>query len=375
MNETVLEPIYFQPGFRIRCTVQAHFKSANENQHEAMLIFKSNYVEITDNLDHKSNQTDSKMCTQIWKEKNSANKLNYTETSSLPFYYSRKSLHHPKLLKNNLKFDKPFLAKADYISAEYLATNPKLDTSYLNYIQLSIDVPFIDGMIPLISTKQLYNYRYLLSDQNYSSNHLCSNFIKNKTSFIKYGFMKSADTNKNNLFESYRNSKTLDFYSNLDKDNCNWKFTGYFDISELTTHCQAQIISDPDIRDYQSEKSYLVIKIPLHVSYVYASAQATWSSIEYKTQLEVSIIYRSSPISINNQVIDKDISIKQFPFRNDENIVDFFKLKQSELNSFNFNKNDLLMSLKVSKISMTHDGRLVLEFTTIPSFYGLFIFF
>ena len=95
---------------------------------------------------------------------------------------------------SSFKVEKPFTAQADYISADFLTANPSLDAKYLNYISLNVEIPFIDGMVPLISTKPLFNYKHLLTDPAYSTNHMCSNFVDlNKQQFaVKYGLVEET---------------------------------------------------------------------------------------------------------------------------------------------------------------------------------------
>ena len=95
-------------------------------------------------------------------------------------------------IANLQSISEPFSARADYISADFIKQNPhEIDLKYLNYVRLIIDVPYIEGSFPMISTKPLFNYRLLLdSESDYSSQHVCSNFIgHNQANFIKYGFL------------------------------------------------------------------------------------------------------------------------------------------------------------------------------------------
>ena len=371
VNESVLEPFYFQMGFRIRCAIQLEI-SSSLNQNIESPLFRSSYLEIS-NKKSETIDENSIACMRHWKEKSLSN-FNYsTEIVNQVPYYNVKSSQ----LQPNIKFDKPFLARADYVSAEFLARNPSLDSRFLNYIRLSVDVPFIDGVLPLISTRQLYNYRYLLTNRNPdSTNHLCSNFVFD-SNHVKYGFVnKKSSATPFSQQETRRNEKTLNFFSNLDAHKkCSWTFTAFYDISELTTHCQAQILSDLDMRDYQSDKSYLAIKIPLYVSYVYAGEQTSWSSIEYKSELEVSIVYRSSTSNNNEQIktfppIDL---INEFYLQKNVDASKDVQLKAG-VNLVKDSKYDHLVSLKLGKMSMTQTGRLLLEFSTVPAFYGKFIF-
>lgn len=158
----------------------------------------------------------------------------------------------------------------------------------------------------------------------------------------------------------------MDFYSNIDASKCGWKFVAYYDISELTTNCQAQIISDSDIRDVNAEKSYLTIKIPIFVSYIYPSFQASWSSIEYKSEIDAFIIYKTTSLDEANQ----------FPMHTyhatDSWLASGFEnqLHNSATSKIN---HEFLFSMVVSKISMNQEGKLVIDFTSIPTFRGQFV--
>ena len=402
VNESILESFYFQPFFHIRCIIQIQtdfttnsIKNLNMDLHQNLPTYKSNYVEITDN-DEKLSQLvkNYKPCSKFGRESiflnsNQNSNINETNSGSGTYYYRKSKIPSNMPYLSSFKLDKPFTAQADYISADYLTTNPSIESKYLNYISLKIDIPFIDGMIPLISTMPLHNYKHLLTDPTYSTNHICSNFInlRNEQFSVKYGYVKnitnsSSSSNKsvlemyNEISRKYRNKKTLEFYSNLDNEGCNWRFRAYYAISELTSYCQAQIISDPDIRNFEADKSYLTIKIPLYVSYVYASSQASWSSIEYKSYVDATIIYRTASVLNDNQIIETD-----FPLDNLEegSISSENKYKNNNQNEklnkiININKNEHLSSLVVSKISMSPDGKFILEFSTIPSFYGNLFF-
>ncbi|CAF0709362.1 unnamed protein product [Brachionus calyciflorus] len=348
VNESILEPIYFQPKFRIRCVI--------EYSRDSSRTLKSNYVQVTEKSEFLSKLKNSNQkCNEKWSilSKQSDN-VNYS--SSEFNYYSKSESNLPLI---NFKFDKPFIARADYISAEFIKNNPNLaDSDYLNYVRLSIEIPYLEGILPLISTMPLHNPRHLLNDDfEIYPNHICSNFINlNEYGLnLKYGFLKELEeenldnlewSNIVNKINSYRNDKTMEFYSNLDRDKCVWKFIAFYDLTELTSYCQAQIIS-ADLSDEQSDnKNYLSIKIPLYVSYIYPNQQVTWSSVDYKTNVEAPIIYKTKD--------QQEIEI-------DEN-VSFFSQEKNSIDS-----------LSVSKISMTENGKLIIEFSTVPSFHGQFM--
>ncbi len=411
VNDSVLESIYFQPKFRIRCAVRYEL-----NDNEEILTLKSNYIQIHDN---NNNEESSAKCLSIWQEKTSDSSLvslNENDKTSISYFYAQDNSNNnynqigPILnslpLMSYLKFNRPFLARADYVSAEFITNNPALvDVEYLNYIRLSIEIPYVDGFVPLISTQPLHNYRYLLNYENDDENvsptsqfndHLCSNFVDSKRlkstasqSRIKYGFVKSQDEkDKDNgawtIFNKYRSHRTLQFYSHLDKSKCVWKFVAYYDISELTTHCQAQIMSsDSDIKDFNELnsplKSHLAIKIPLYVSYLYASnVQPTaWSSINYKTNVEASIIYKTKSFQsmYDNDLFDTSMFFeqKQQKTGSNQNKNYAYHTKDSYNDLSNDGLNENLVSLTVSKISLIDNGKLSIDFSTMPSFHGQFI--
>lgn len=199
----------------------------------------------------------------------------------------------------------------------------------------------------------------------------------------------------NDQINSHRSPKTLAFYSSLDASRCSWRFVAYYDITELTRHCGAQLVTSSDLlvdssasstdavnkqqkmddtknnNNNNEQKSHLIIKIPLYVSYLYAAAAtaSSWTSLDYKSSVEASIIYKTAK-SLYAQH-EKELNI-------------------DELLSFNnggggepptsvvydapgvVEKNDYLVSLSVSKISLTETGKLVIEFSTVPAFHGYF---
>ncbi|RNA45105.1 extracellular matrix FRAS1 isoform X2 [Brachionus plicatilis] len=349
-NESILEPIYFQAKFRIRCVI--------EYTRDNSRTIKSNFVQVVessqvlDELELSSRQR----CEEKWSH---LSKQTINLNSSIPSnFYSKSADSSLPLL--NLKFDTPFIAKADYISADFIKNNPDL-VDHLNYVRLSIQVPYTDGIVPLVSTMPILNIRHLINDEfHFYPNHICSNFIKlsSQDNHLKFGFEDQLETNsdRNQWIEtsqkinSYRNNKTLKFYSNLDRDKCVWKITGFYDLTELTSYCQAQIVSS-DLSD--NSKSYLSIRIPLYVSYLYQSYQATWSSVDYKTSVEAAIKYKTK--EPYDHLVDDEVSNRE------------------ENRDLNFEMDKSLMSLSVSKISMTENGRLIIEFSTVPSFHGQFI--
>lgn len=343
VNQSVLEPVYFRPRFRVRCTIQ--YLRSKSNYQDGNFVSKSNTIEIVSYKSDKkcpklSNETSSNIESLDSQSKNMDNSWFILKDNIMGYN-----------IASNLITDKTqYVAKADYISADFITSNPNTNLDFLNYIRITINIPHIEGSFPLISTKPLYSYRHLLADTSDSFDHQCSNF--NHSPSIKYGFIKSSNIEKS----AYRNSKTVEFYSNLDFQKCHWNYVAYYDISELTTNCHAQILSDSDIRDDQLEKSYLTIKIPIYMSYIFPSYQASWSTLEFKSQIDASIIYKTILIQ------------KEAEKHSAEN-----KSLSNNKNDLVSNKNSNFFSVKVYKVSLTHYDRLVVEFITNPRFKGQFI--
>lgn len=152
----------------------------------------------------------SHRCMDTWRLKTRENN-NVTSSSSgdqLPqqfssaYYYSEQPLVAASPAssqpRHQLKFsEKPFLARADYISADYIKNNPhRVDLDYLNYVRLEIEVPYLEGTVPLVSTQplqQAHNLRHLLNGNESSSRyHVCSNFAN--FGQVKFGFLRGEET-------------------------------------------------------------------------------------------------------------------------------------------------------------------------------------
>jgi hypothetical protein len=244
--------------------------------------------------------------------------------------------------QKNIFFDRSVSARAEYIPVES-------GSEYKNRVKISINIAYRDGMIPLISTVPLHNCRIALTDQQYTKAHLCSNFIDNSLNFkqsVKYGFVSNNifdDKNQSSLSSlmlKYRDSKTQKLYSNLDLNECEWKFTSYYDLNELVNLCEAKIIYESETRE--SEKNFITLKIPLYISYLQANSPSGWNCVEHKTEIETSLQYLTYSYDDNGEESNSDIDIS-------------------------------LMSLSVSKLKVDRDGRLVMELSTIPYFNGKYL--
>lgn len=172
----------------------------------------------------------------------------------------------------------------------------------------------------------------------------------------------------------------------------------------MTTHCAAQLISseldsssssqssstveesdnnnntnnkdeendNDNENENDDEKSYLIIKIPLYVSYLYAGHQGAWNSLDYKSSVEASIIYKTRSLYAPTKSDDSRVNLNDLISNSNSGV-----LSDSNFNNGIYDtveKNDYLVSLTVSKISMTETGKLVIEFSTVPAFHGIISF-
>lgn len=230
VNSKVLDSIYFRPSFKVRCVAQPMDDKGNPG-----VPLKSNPVTIG---------RDNAICPA-------------PSFSDLPFSYQAQSFH----------------AKLDYVGTE--------DTVHPNTIHISVRVPHQDGMLPLISTFPINNLKYVLSEPVYRQQHLCSNIITQaeRSSFLQSGFLDNT-TQPKFLSEGFnfpyqfdsiiRGNNTLTMYKHLDLKKCLWTFEAWYHITDLVDLCGGRAVSDFQVKG--RGQTYLTVRVPLHVSYLYAVA-------------------------------------------------------------------------------------------------------
>ncbi|XP_074641130.1 extracellular matrix organizing protein FRAS1-like [Tubulanus polymorphus] len=170
------------------------------------------------------------------------------------------------------------------------------DAIHPNRIHIKIEIPHQDGMILLISTFPIHNMRLLLSDSIYQRQHTCSNFVDVGGEFRGDGFIDDDRTNAENatkrgiLFdENIREEKSLKLYRKLDLKSCAWTFEAWYHMTDLIDMCGGSVLSDFQMR--KRGKTFLTFRLPLYVSYIYASAPSSWASLEHRTTMEFSFFY------------------------------------------------------------------------------------
>ncbi|RVE65021.1 hypothetical protein OJAV_G00132190 [Oryzias javanicus] len=186
----------------------------------------------------------------------------------------------------------PFSAKLRYSGAD--------DAKHPNLIKLTVTMPHIDGMLPVVSTRALSNFELTLSpDGTRVGHHRCSNLLDFTEVKTRFGFLTEATRNPEVIGEtapyqystSLRGSSTLRFYRNLNLEACLWEFTSYYDMSELLSDCGGTIGTDGQVLNLV--QSYVTLRVPLHVSYVFHSPVGAggWQHFDLQSELRLTFVY------------------------------------------------------------------------------------
>ncbi|XP_006879676.1 PREDICTED: FRAS1-related extracellular matrix protein 2 [Elephantulus edwardii] len=243
----------------------------------------------------------------------------------------------------------PGTVGAEPFSAKLRYTGPE-DLHYTNLIKLTVTMPHIDGMLPVISTRELSNFELTLSpDGTRVGNHKCSNLLDYTEVKTRHGFLTDATRNPEVLGETYpyqysptlRGSSTLRFYRNLNLEACLWEFVSYYDMSELLTDCGGTIGTDGQVLNLV--QSYVTLRVPLYVSYVFHSPVGIggWQHFDLKSELRLTFVYDTA-------ILWND-GIGSPP--------------EAELQG----------SLYPTSMRLSEEGRLVVNFKTEAQFHGLFV--
>ncbi|XP_051972903.1 FRAS1-related extracellular matrix protein 2-like isoform X2 [Xyrauchen texanus] len=186
----------------------------------------------------------------------------------------------------------PFSAKLRYTGAE--------DPQYANLIKLTVTMPHIDGMLPVVSTRSLSNFELTLSpDGTRVGNHRCSNLLDFNEVSTHHGFLTKATRHIESVGESLpyqyssalRGPSTLRFYRNLNLEACLWEFVSYYDMTELLTDCGGTIGTDGQVLNLV--QSYVTLRVPLHISYVFHSPVGAggWQHFDLHSELRLTFVY------------------------------------------------------------------------------------
>lgn len=181
---------------------------------------------------------------------------------------------------------------------------------YSNKVHLKVILPHTDGLVPLISTRRLTNFKRILRPGVLRlAKHKCSNLLDLNEIATSFGFVTDSIKDRKNMNEGepyqysleLRSNKTLRFYRNLDLESCLWTFNSYYDISELTQYCGATVTSDGQSRDIS--QSQLTVRVPLFVSYVYRvpRTRGDWVHYDHAMFLRLHLTYDTA-VLLNNGV-------------------------------------------------------------------------
>ncbi|XP_012886943.1 PREDICTED: FRAS1-related extracellular matrix protein 2 [Dipodomys ordii] len=243
----------------------------------------------------------------------------------------------------------PGVVGAEPFSAKLRYTGPE-DSDFANLIKLTVTMPHIDGMLPVISTRELSNFELTLSpDGTRVGNHKCSNLLDYTEVKTHHGFLTEATKNPEVIGETYpyqysspiRGSNTLRFYRNLNLEACLWEFVSYYDMSELLTDCGGTIGTDGQVLNLV--QSYVTLRVPLYVSYVFHSPVGVggWQHFDLKSELRLTFVYDTA-------ILWND-GIGSPP--------------EAELQG----------SLYPTSMRIGEEGRLAVHFKTEAQFHGLFV--
>ncbi|KAM9846954.1 FRAS1-related extracellular matrix protein 2-like [Aulostomus maculatus] len=236
----------------------------------------------------------------------------------------------------------PFSAKLRYTGAD--------DLKHPNLIKVTVTMPHIDGMLPVISTRPLMNFELTLSpDGTRVGNHRCSNLLDYNEVTTGHSFITALTRNPESMGDTapyqfsspLRGNSTLRFYRNLNLEACLWEFTSYYHMSELLTDCGGTIGTDGQVLNLV--QSYVTLRVPLYVSYVFHSPVGTggWQHFDLQSELRLTFVYDTA-------ILWKD-GIGSPP--------------QAELQG----------ALYPTSMRINDQGRLVVNFRTKARFRGLFV--
>ncbi|KAJ8000694.1 hypothetical protein DPEC_G00183020 [Dallia pectoralis] len=188
---------------------------------------------------------------------------------------------------------------AEPFSAKIRYTGPD-DPDFPNLIKLTVNMPHMDGMLPVISTRPLSNFELTLSpDGTRVGNHRCSNLLDFNEIQTGHGFITDATKNPEIIGETspyqysaaMRSANSLRFYRNLNLEACLWEFNSYYDMSELLATCGGSVGTDGQVLNLV--QSYVTLRVPLYVSYVFHSPVAVggWQHFDLQSELKLTFVY------------------------------------------------------------------------------------
>uniref|UniRef100_S4RMN5 Uncharacterized protein n=1 Tax=Petromyzon marinus TaxID=7757 RepID=S4RMN5_PETMA len=130
-------------------------------------------------------------------------------------------------------------------------------------------------------------------------NHKCSNLVDYDELQTRHGFLTDATKNPEVIGETspyqysagLRSAATLRFYRNLNLEACLWEFVSFYDMSELLTECGGSIGTDGQVLNLV--QSYVTLRVPLYVSYVFHSPVGVggWQHFDLQSDMRLTFVY------------------------------------------------------------------------------------
>ncbi|XP_064795225.1 FRAS1-related extracellular matrix protein 2-like [Oncorhynchus masou masou] len=192
---------------------------------------------------------------------------------------------------------------AEPFSAKIRYTGPD-DPQHPNLIRLTVTMPHVDGMLPFISTRPLSNLALTLNhDPSRLGNHRCSNLQggpgdarDTRLGLTSAGVAVTGVVGGSHLRNSIAQDGALSlrFYNSLDLETCVWSFSGYYSISDLLSDCGGTVKTDGQVLN--AVQSYVTLRVPLFVSYVFHSPSAPggWLTFDLRSDLHMTFTYDTS---------------------------------------------------------------------------------
>ncbi|XP_069157214.1 extracellular matrix organizing protein FRAS1 [Procambarus clarkii] len=221
-----------------------------------------------------------------------------------------------------------FMATLSYINST--------DENHPNTVKIHVEIPHQDGMVPILSTLPFHNLRYLLTEQLYRVHHMCSNLDPLVGFLAETPLPYSPHPRPHQWDENLRENKSLLLYHHLNLRTCMWTFSAWFSMSQLVDRCGGQVVSDFQVGS--GGQSFLTVRVPLYISYVYATSPPGWASVDHRTELSVSLYYNTL-------------------------LWHHGLLTQPTLTA----------KIQVTRISIDESGRLVIDIKTMAKFRGQFV--
>ncbi|KFM66224.1 Extracellular matrix protein FRAS1, partial [Stegodyphus mimosarum] len=293
-HDKVLDSIYFRPHERVRCIVQP-----KDSTGQLGIPLQSKAVKIN---------SETGFC-----------------HSTLRSQYSQLTLQ-----------SQSFIAVLEYIKSS--------DSHHPNKLHIHVEIPHEDGLLPLLSTHPLHNVEFLLSQNIYRQQHVCSNLLQSAVTQteVNRGFLKSLKPTVDDMHKAFPyhgdqcSNETHLLYQHLDLKKCKWTFDAWYSMSELVELCGGSVTSDFKVRD--TDQNYVTVLLPFFVTYVFAAAPTGWTTIERHTEMEFSFFY------------------------------DTFLWK-----SGSHSDSILTASLTMVRVGTDSEGHVFFEFKTVAKFYGCFV--